>query len=227
MTAIVEERGEGYVQGMNPLATCARCRGFLLVIVPVVLASSLVAGRAAAAEPADTAPQSAPVNARWVSRKLHYVYQGFTAHYTCDGLQDAVKRILLQLGVRESDLVVKRSGCTRLEGPEPSPGVNATFSVLEPADSGDKGAANSQSQSQAIAARWESVTIQASTPTRDNAGGCELIEDVKKHFVPLFATRDLKYTSDCFPHTQSLLGANLKVDVLRAVKPPKPERAQH
>lgn len=206
---------------MNPLSACARGSGILRVLVPVLLASTLTAGSAAAAEPAATSPQSAPVSAKWVNRKLHYVYQGFTAHYSCDGLQDAVKRILLQLGARETDLVVKRSGCIRLEGPEPNPGVNATFSVLEPSDSGGQGAASSQD----VAARWENVNIDASTPTRDNAGGCELIQDVKKHFLPLFATRDLKYVSDCFPHAESLVGANIKVDVLRAVKPAKSQPA--
>ncbi len=223
MTTIVEERAEDYVESMNPFSTCAACRGVWRVIVPVLLTSTLIAGSAAAAEPADSSPQSAPISAKWVNRKLHYVYQGFTAHYSCDGLQDAVKRILLQLGARASDLVVKRSGCTRLEGPEPSPGVNATFSVLEPAGSGDKGAANSQD----VAARWENVTIEASTPTRDNSGGCELIQDVKKQFLPLFATRDLKYVSDCFPHTESLVGADIKVDVLRPIKSAKSQPAPH
>ena len=220
---IVHERAQDYVDDMNPLSARSPCKSVLRVIVPVVLASTLIAGSAAAAEPADTSPQSAPVSAKWVSRKLHYIYQGFTAHYSCDGLQGAVQRILLQLGARATDLVVKRSGCTRLEGPEPNPGVNATFSVLEPADSGDKREANSQD----VPARWENVTIEASTPTRENAGGCELIQDVKKQFLPLFATRNLKYSSDCFPHTESLLGASLKVDVLRAIRPPKPQPAQH
>lgn len=219
---IVQERGEGYVRDMKPLSACAPCNGVRLsrVLVPVLLASSLIAGSAPAAE--SDAAASAPVTAKWVSRKLHYVYQGFTAHYSCDGLQDSVKRILLQLGARP-DLVVKPSGCVRLEGPEPSPGVNVTMSVLEPADSADKGAANSPE----VAARWESVAIQASTPTRDNAGGCELIQDVKKQFLPLFATRNLKYSSDCFPHTESLNGADLQLEVLRPIKPPTPQPAQH
>lgn len=219
---IVQERGEGYVRGMKPLSACAPRNGVRLsrVLVPVLLASSLIAGSAPAAE--SDAAASAPVTAKWVSRKLHYVYQGFTAHYSCDGLQASVKRILLQLGARP-DLVVKPSGCVRLEGPEPSPGVNVTLSVLEPADSADKDAANSPE----VAARWENVAIQASTPTRDNSGGCELIQDVKKQFLPLFATRNLKYTSDCFPHTESLVGADLHLEVLRPLKPPTPRPAQH
>lgn len=192
------------------------CRG----LPPLFLAGTLITGSAPAAE-SDVAA-SAPVTAKWVSRKLQYTYQGFTAHYSCDGLQGSVKRILLQLGARP-DLVVKSSGCIRLEGPEPSPGVNVTFSVLEPADNAGKDAANSPD----VAARWESVNIRASTPTRDNAGGCELIQDVKKRFLPLFATRNVKYSSDCFPHTQSLNGADLSLEVLRPVKPPAPQSAQH
>jgi hypothetical protein len=185
------------------------------------LITTLLAAVAVGAPSDDAAAEGASVSAKWVPRKLHYVYQGFTAHYSCDGLQEQVKQILQKLGA--SDLNVRRSGCTRLEGPEPFPGVNATFSVLEPATVAAKGAANSQE----VAARWETVTLDASTPTRDNAGGCELIEQVKKEFLPLFATRNLQFSSDCFPHTASLVGAHLSVEVLRPVKPPPPPSAAH
>ncbi|HSS38382.1 MAG TPA: hypothetical protein VLT58_06405, partial [Polyangia bacterium] len=61
---------------MKPLSACAPRNGVRLsrVLVPVLLASSLIAGSAPAAE--SDAAASAPVTAKWVSRKLHYVYQG-------------------------------------------------------------------------------------------------------------------------------------------------------
>lgn len=221
--SIVEESGESYVERMKPPSACAPSKGVKLagMLAPLVMAGTLlIAGSAPAAEPTDTSPQSAPVTAKWVSRKIQYTYQGFTAHYSCDGLQESVKRILLKLGARE-DLNVRQSGCVRLEGPEPMPGVDVTFSVLEPVSSADQGDPHD------VAARWENVRIQASTPTRENSGDCALIEDIKKRFLPLFATRNVQYSSDCFPHTESIEGADLKVDVLRPIKPPKPQPAQH
>jgi len=227
-----------------------------------VLASTLPAGVAPAAEPGDAASQAAPIKAKWVTRKLHYIYQGFTAHYSCDGLQEEITGILKKLGAR-NDLKVRRIGCTRLEGPEPFPGVDATFEVLVPADSVDQASAGQRTgqggagqrgggqrgggqrgggqrgggqggqggasqgdahqgaaDSQVVMARWQNVTLQGSTPLRSNAPGCELVEQAKKTFLPLFTTRDVKFSSDCFPHSASIASTRLSADVLLPVKPP-------
>jgi hypothetical protein len=148
-------------------------------------------------------------------RKLHYIYQGFTAHYSCDGLQEEVTAILEKLGARK-DLEVRRIGCVRLEGPEPSPGVDASFSVLVPAEDADQGAKDSQ----VVMAGWEHVTLQGSTPVHSDAPGCELIEDAKKTFISLFTTRNVNYSSDCFPHATSISSARLSLEVLRPIKTP-------
>jgi len=223
----VAECAEGYVLHMKPAmgsVFAARRR----VAPPwrlarLVLSGALIVGSAAAvaAGPDDQSAQTeTSIAANWTPRKLHLTYMGFTAHYSCDGLREQMKSILRQLGARE-DLVVKPSGCTRLQGPEPFPGLDATFSVLEPAGGGGQGAGDAR----AVAARWEKVTLNSDTPRRDAAGGCELIEQVKKHVLPLFATRNLIYSSDCFPHAESLAGARLSVEVLLPVKPPLPKSA--
>jgi hypothetical protein len=192
-------------------------RKFALLCISGAAIFGLTAAMAAAPQdPASQASSAAtPTSANWAPRKLHFSYVGFTARYSCDGLRDQVKKILQQLGAGD-DLVVKSSGCVRLEGPEAFPGVDATFSVLEEAASGAGGAANSKS----VAARWDAVTLDSDTTGRTGAGGCELIEQVKKSVLPLFTTRNLKYSSDCFPHSESLAGARLNVEVLRAVKAP-------
>jgi hypothetical protein len=210
------DTGRVTCRGVRP----SRGRALAVRMAAVLFASTLISGvtsaaqpSGAAAQPTDAASQDAPIKAKWVTRKLHYIYQGFTARYSCDGLQGEVTSILEKLGARK-DLVVKRIGCTRLEGPEPFPGVDATFSVLVPADAAEQAAPDSQP----VTARWENVTLQGSTPQRSNAPGCELIEAAKKTFLPLFTTQDLKFSSDCFPHTSSISSARLSVDVLRPVK---------
>ncbi len=188
-----------------------------------MLLSALIFSSAAAiaAGPGSpSTPTATSTSATWSPRKLNFTYQGFTASYSCDGLQDEMKAILQRLGASK-DLIVKSRGCTRFQGPESFPGVEATFSVLEPAEGADPGAANSQN----VAAHWDKVTLDSDTPGRSNDGQCELIEQVKKYVLPLFKTRNLTYSSDCFPHADSLSGARLSVEVLRPVKsalPPAP-----
>jgi len=192
------------------------------VLATALVSSSLAAGSAGvvAAGEADQPAQTLTAG-KWVPRKLRFTYSGFTAHYSCDGLRDQVTSILRQLGAG-NDLVVKSRGCTRLEGPEPFPGVDATFSALEPSG----GSAAPGTVSQSVPARWDEVTLNSDT-TRNytNEGGCELIEQVKKYILPLFATRNLKFSSDCFPHTVSLSGARLSMEVLMPVKPAQPQPA--
>ncbi len=76
------------------------------------------------------APQNA-VEAVWVSRQVSFVYQGFTTHYSCDGLRDKVRDMLSKLGARR--LLVRTYGCTRTLGVEPFPGVRVSMQVLAPA----------------------------------------------------------------------------------------------
>ena len=180
----------------------------------IAVAALLMGSAPAVAAPTDEASAQATVAAKWVPRELRFVYQGFTSKYSCDGLQDEMKQILQQLGAGD-DLVLKAYSCTQLSGPEPMPGVQATFSVLEPAGADARGAADSA----VVAARWDTVTLEADTPKNRKSGDCELIEQVKKEVVPLFTTRNPTFTSSCFPHQVSLGGARLSVEVLRPARP--------
>lgn len=192
-----------------------------LITAGVAVATLLVGSAATVAAPTDATQIASAAPAKWVPRKLKFIYQGFTSKYSCDGLQDQMKQILQQLGAG-TDLVVKRYGCIRGEGPEPTPGVYATFSVLQTAGE-DGGAASKDDHGAAatkdVAARWDTVTINSDTPHQSNSGDCELIEQVKRQVLPLFTTRNLTFKSGCFPHDVSLAGARLSVEVLRPVKP--------
>ena len=193
------------------------------VILGALVASStagLFVGAAAAAPADSSADATSTTSAKWVPKKLNFTFVGFTAHYSCDGLKGALTSILKDLGAGK-DLVVKSTGCVRFDGPEQFPGVNATFSVLEPAASAGKDAGNSPE----VAARWDKVTLDADKPRQQIDGSCELIEQVKKSVLPLFSTRNVEFSTDCFPHTQSLAGAKLSADVLKPVKPQGPEPA--
>jgi len=148
----------------------------------LVLASSLLAASAGAVMAASNDEATAsPTTAKWVSRKVHFMYTAtpdfHATYYSCDSLQDKVKAILRQLGAR--DEVVKPIGCVTT-GPERFPGVDATFSVLEPAGSGSQDDGNAKD----VKAQWDKVSL------KNTDASCALIEQVKRSILPLFATRN-------------------------------------
>lgn len=145
------------------------------------------------------------VEAVWVPRHVSFVYQGFTTHYSCDGLRGKIRDMLLKLGAH--DLNVRAFGCTRL-GAEPFPGVRVTMRVLVPASS-----AHDHEAGPVVRAHWQSVRLMAPNAGLQEQGNCELIEQFKETFLPLFTTRHIDYQSNCIPH-QITLGTHLSAEVL-------------
>jgi hypothetical protein len=158
---------------------------------------------------ADTGAQAARgESAVWTPKELLFIYQGFTTRYSCDGLRDKVRSILLELGARE-DLKITETPCSELGRPDPFPGVRIKMSVLQPA--GDQSAA---AGTQSVPAHWKRVDL---TPGRDAvsaAGECELIEQVKQSILPLFATHNVEYSSNCLPHQLQIGATRLRAEVL-------------
>src|SRR5690242_12321576 len=72
------------------------------LIVPAALAC-LLGATAWAAENAPTAAGE-PQSAVWTEKELTFVYQGFTTRYSCDGLRDKVRGVLLDLGAQKKGL---------------------------------------------------------------------------------------------------------------------------
>lgn len=163
------------------------------------------------ARPAAAATEHREV-AEWKAHELRFVYMGFTTHYSCEGLRDNLRSVLLQLGARQSDLRVRPFGCTRgLGRPEPSPGVIANFSSLELS----REHATARTSAPEIAAEWQTVELKLGKDVRDHAGQCELVEQVRQKVLPLFVFRNLEFHSDCIPHQLTIAGARLRVDVLK------------
>jgi hypothetical protein len=180
---------------MEAALRSALLRSTLRRIATLMLVSSLAVASPDGASPAGNAQAS--TDARWVPRTIHFMYSAVapsseTTFYSCDGLQSRITEILNQLGARVA--TIKPFGCFTNEGPERFPGVDATFSVLEPADSGG------QSESTRVKAHWQTVILNT-----DDA--CALMEQVKRNILPLFATRN--QTPGCSPA--------FRVDVLQAI----------
>jgi hypothetical protein len=76
--------------------------------------------------------------------------------------------------------------------------------VLQPAD--DK-------SPDAVGAHWQRVDLHLDRDPVWEASDCELLEQIKQKILPLFATRQVDFASNCVPH-QAYLGTRLAAELL-------------
>ena len=160
----------------------------------------------AASQQALAATGSGEQGAVWVQKEVNFRYVGFTTKYTCDGLRDKMRRILLWLGARD-DLKLTGYGCIGVNSPETTPGVRIVMHVLQPA---------SATAGQTVAAHWKTVDVFAAHDLFDAARDCELVSQLNRDVLPLFTARDVDYSATCSVHTPLTGGTRLKVNVLVA-----------
>jgi hypothetical protein len=193
-------------------STC-RAPAFTAAVAVISFGACLVAPGLAAAADEGTAQASPPPVATepavWTPKEVQFTYMGFTTHYTCDGLRDTIREMLLQLGARKDDLKVTEQPCAGDPNrPNPFPGVKIKMSVLQPAP------ATPSADNPVVQAHWKSVKL----PYRDNsinaAGQCELLEQFNKSILPLFTTRNVDLHATCVPHQLEPLGTKLQAEVL-------------
>jgi hypothetical protein len=169
---------------------------------------------AALAEPpaeSNSVQSSPPTWAVWTPKELRFTYMGFTSHYSCDGLADKMRSIVLQLGAR-SDLKIREIPCSGGFGrPTEFPGVTVNMNVLTPWD-----AASANATSTPVPAHWKRVELSTDRDPLREAGDCELIEQAKTRVLPLFTTRNIDYHSTCIPNQLQVGGTVLKAEVLIA-----------
>ncbi len=134
----------------------------------LMLSCALLAGPAMAAV---SDPAATP--AQWRTQKLEFTYSGFTAFYTCDGLESKVRYVLLAFGARP-DAKVQALGCDRAQNkPNKIAWIQAEFSTLAPAS--DVTAKDN------IPAVWTKVQLAPHRPTNMGMGECELVEQMQAH----------------------------------------------
>src|SRR5579862_2913260 len=179
--------------------------GPVRVIAPItalLVVGSLGLG---AGSPALAAGDSGKEAAAWVEKELNFRYVGFTTKYSCDGLRDRMRGILLRLGARD-DLTLTGYGCVGVDSPEATPGVRIVMHVPQPST-----ATAGESH-----AHWKSVDLLADRDLLDAARDCELIAQIHRDVLPLFAVRNVSYSATCSAHSPVVAGTRLKAEVLVA-----------
>jgi len=182
-------------------------------LLSVLIKSAALLGAFGLALPASAAeppPIGGPVHAVWMPKESTFTFHGFTAHYSCDGLRDKMRVILLRLGARP-DLELQERGCAG-ENVSVFPGVNIKMNVLKPVG----GEIAVPAGEQPVAAQWQQVDLTYGKDPLDVAGDCELIEQIQQYILPLFATKDVTFRSFCVPNQLTLGGTSLSAYVLKS-----------
>lgn len=174
------------------------------------IAAALLIGPASRADVNTDAPSAEIAqHAVWTPKHAHFVFHGFTSRYSCEGLRERVRRALLDLGARK-DLRVQEGACVNLVGgPESFPNVEVTMNVLEPAPIN-----RADPITGSVAAHWRRVNLRLDKDPLWQAEDCELLEQIKRTLLPLFANRNVDYHASCVPYDATLGGAWLSADLL-------------
>jgi hypothetical protein len=156
-----------------------------------------------------TAPAHTP--ASWQKHQYSFAYLGFTSTYSCDGLADKLKKLLLAAGAR-ADVKSVPGACARGFGrPDKFARADLTFYTLAPV-SNDAG-----STEPPIDGIWRPVTLAARSPRELMVGDCELVEQFRDQVLKkMFTTRDLVSQTTCVPYQESGSVIDVRFDSLVA-----------
>jgi hypothetical protein len=197
------------INRMSVLTHNGAVRYGICVSLAVMIAQTCAAG----APP--TPVTGVPMAAVWREQRLDFFYMGRTSRYSCDGLRDKVRAMLLDLGARR-DLKIAAIGCEdsgrRLVN-SPVPSLTITFSApalpdpsVKPLHEGDLSATD---------ARFEPFTIASDAFRNLSFGDCELVEEFSHQILPKLVTRALKRDIACVPYQASGSRFLLRGEILK------------
>ena len=211
------------------LQTCAVVQAGMGIPVWAVAAQAAAVQGAAvpgavvpAATPQGAAPYpiaGSPVAAVWKERHVEFSYMGRTARYSCEGLRDKVRAMLLDLGARRDPTIVA-GGCEddalgRVSAAGPH--LSITFSVpalpdpaVKPVRAGDLAATD---------ARYVAFSITTDAFRNLGIGDCELVEQFARQILPKLVTRNVRQDITCIPNEMSGSHFMLRGEVLRPSPP--------
>lgn len=156
---------------------------------------------ASAAEPQ---ARGATVAAVWKHQKLEFQYFGRTSRYSCDGLRDKVRAMLLEMGAR-SDLRLRTRGCEigRVDLAGLNPGLSIEFFSAAPRADTEKEPVSVADGVQPFDARYADFDFRQDAFRNLSVGDCELVEEFARQVLPKFVLRQLKQDITCVPFQRS------------------------
>ncbi len=180
----------------------------IAAVVACALCSAIIAGSTAfAAEPMSAAT---PAPGIWQKHQYTFAFMGFTSTYSCDGLADQLKRLLIVAGAR-ADAQSRPGACASPFGrPDKFARAELTFYSLVPA------ADAKVTDGEPGVGVWRPVEFKIGSPRELQNGDCEVIEQFRHDVLPLFATRNVDDHTTCIPHQESGSVIDLKFETFAA-----------
>jgi hypothetical protein len=180
------------------------CGKFAAVIACVLFPALLISRTSSADEP------SAPERGVWHKHEYSFVFMGFTSTYSCDGLADKIRLLLLTAGARR-DAKSQPGACASGFGrPDKFARANLTFYTLAPSGT------DTPSDSKPVDGIWRPVSFADHSPRELHTGDCELVEQFRNNVLPMFTTRNVDDHTTCVPHQDSGSVISLRFESLAA-----------
>jgi hypothetical protein len=175
-------------------------------VLAVLIAPLLLSGAAAAQTQGSAAVAAEP--AVWQVHEIDFVYTGFTSTYSCDGLGEKLRALLLTAGAK-ADVKADPYGCKAFGKPDRFARVRLRFSALAPAPP-------AAAPTDTLPAQWRHIVIGYNQPYAIDSGDCELLEDFRSKVLTAFAVRNLHAAGGCTPHNPSSGAEQLSFETLTA-----------
>jgi hypothetical protein len=173
----------------------------------IVLYPALLISRTSLADEPAVAARDAGV---WQKHEYSFVYMGVTSTYSCDGLADKLRILLIAAGARR-DAKSQAGACALGYGrPDKFARATLTFYTLAPA------AAGTPADSKPVAAVWRPVALSARSPRELSLGDCEVVEEFRNNVLPMFTTRNVEDHMTCVPYQLSGSNIDLRFESLAA-----------
>jgi len=179
------------------------------------LMGSLVLGLCVAAPALADSPVPTETGV-WQKHDYSFAFMGFTTTYSCDGLADKLKILLLAAGARP-DAKARSGACASGFGrPDKFARADLTFYSLSP------GAGAAATADRPVAGVWKSVALARHQPRELSTGDCELVEQFRSNVLPMFAVRNVVNHTTCVPHQDSGSVIDLTFEAFAALPKAKP-----
>jgi hypothetical protein len=177
------------------------------VLTAIVLCPALLISHTSFA---DQAAAATPGAGFWQKHEYSFKYMGFTATYSCDGLADKLKVLLIAAGARH-DAKSQPGACASGFGrPDKFASATLTFYTLVPADGG------TSPEAKPVGAVWRPVALAARSPQGLGSGDCEVVEQFRNSVLPMFTTRNVQDHMTCVPFQLSGSNIDLRFESLAA-----------
>ncbi len=177
----------------------------------VIFSGGVLLAGVAASDASQSASQATP--ATWQKHQYSFAYLGFTSTYSCDGLADKLKKLLLAAGARP-DAKSQPGACASGFGrPDKFARADLTFYTLGTAP------AAADPSSKAVEGTWRTVALSDRSPRELRVGDCELVEQFRNQVLPMFTTRNVEDHTTCVPYQESGSEISLTFDSLVAPLP--------